>query len=126
MLRFRDKHTGQEHWSRVSAAPVHDARGQVVYAINVFRDVTEVMRTQERLALLAEAGELLSASLDMEGTLAAIARLLVPRLADWCAVHLAGDSTPSRQVASIHMDPAKVELARCRTGGCGRWRPMAG
>ncbi|WP_116120127.1 ATP-binding protein [Archangium gephyra] len=112
VLRFRDKHTGQEHWSRMSAAPVRDAQGQVVYAINVFRDVTEVMRTQERLSLLAEAGELLSASLDLEGTLAATARLLVPRLADWCAVHLTGDSTPSRQVASIHMDPAKLELAR--------------
>ncbi|WPB76267.1 ATP-binding protein [Archangium violaceum] len=112
VLRFRDKHTGEETWSRVSSAPVRDTRGQVVYAINVFRDVTEVMRTEERLSLLAGAGELLSASLDLEGTLAATARLLVPRMADWCAVHLAGDSTPSRQVASIHMDPAKVELAR--------------
>ncbi len=112
VLRFRDRRTGEEHWYRVSAAPVRDAQGQVVYAINVFRDVTEVMRTQERLSLLAEAGELLSTSLDLESTLAATARLLVPRLADWCAVHLAGDTTPSRQVASIHLDPAKLELAR--------------
>ncbi|MCY1073696.1 PAS domain-containing sensor histidine kinase [Archangium lansingense] len=112
VLRFRDRRTGEERWNRVSAAPVRDARGQVVYAVNVFRDVTEMMRTQERLSLLAEAGELLSASLDLESTLAATARLLVPRLADWCAVHLAYDTTLSRQVAFIHRDPAKEELAR--------------
>ncbi len=112
LLRFRDRRTGEERWSRVSAAPVRDAQGTVVYAVTVFRDATEVMRTQERLALLAEAGELLSASLDLESTLTATARLLVPRLADWCSVHLADDAAPSRLVASIHMDPAKVELAR--------------
>ncbi|QRN96423.1 PAS domain-containing protein [Archangium violaceum] len=112
VLRFRDKRTGQERWSRVSSAPVRDSRGQVVYAVNVFRDVTEVMRTQERLSLLAETGELLTASLDLDSTLIATARLLVPRLADWCAVELVEGSSPSRQVAAIHSDPAKVELVR--------------
>ncbi|MFL5351401.1 ATP-binding protein [Archangium sp.] len=112
VLRFRDRHTGQESWSRVSAAPVRDAHGQVVYAVNVFRDITEVMRTQERLSLLAEAGELLSASLDLESTLIATARLLVPRLGDWCGVDLAEGPASSRQVASVHADPTKVELAR--------------
>ena len=111
-LRIRDRHTGEVRWSRVSTAPVRDAQGAVVYAVTVFRDTTEVMRTQERLSLLAEASELLSASLELESTLTATARLLVPRLADWCAVHLADDAVLSRQVASIHMDPAKLELAR--------------
>jgi signal transduction histidine kinase len=37
--------------------------------------------------LLAEAGEQLSASLDVDATLQAVARLAVPRLADWAAVH---------------------------------------
>jgi PAS domain S-box-containing protein len=112
VLRFRDKRTGQEWWSRVSAAPVRDAQGSVMYAVNVFQDVTEVMRTQEKLTLLAEASELLSASLDLESTLTATARLLVPRVADWCTVDLAEEASPSRQVAVIHRDPAKVELAR--------------
>ncbi|HEX8433924.1 PAS domain-containing protein, partial [Archangium sp.] len=55
ILRFRDRMTGEDAWYRVSAAPVRDAHGQVVYAVNVFRDITEVMRTQEKLSLLAEA-----------------------------------------------------------------------
>jgi PAS domain S-box-containing protein len=76
---------------------------------------SEVMRIQERLSLLAEAGELLSTSLDLESTLTATARLLVPRLADWCAVHLADEGAPSRLVASIHSNPAQVELARRMT-----------
>ncbi|WP_257457605.1 PAS domain-containing sensor histidine kinase [Archangium lipolyticum] len=112
VLRFRDRHTGQELWYRVSSAPVRDERGQVVYAVNVFRDITEMMRTQERLSLLAETGELFAASLDLDSTLTATARLLVPRLADWCAVELVEGSCPSRQVAAIHSDPAKVELAQ--------------
>jgi PAS domain S-box-containing protein len=112
VLRFRDRRTGQERWSHVSSAPVHDARGQVAYAVNVFRDITEAMRTQERLSLLAETSELITTSLDLDSTLIATARLLVPRLADWCSVELADGTTPSRQVAAIHSDPAKVELAR--------------
>ena len=112
ILRFRDRMTGEDAWYRVSAAPVRDAHGQVVYAVNVFRDITEVMRTQEKLSLLAEAGELLSTSLDLESTLAATARLLVPRLADWCTVDLADDATSYRQVVAIHKDPAQVERVR--------------
>ncbi|PTL79818.1 ATP-binding protein [Vitiosangium sp. GDMCC 1.1324] len=112
VLRIRDKRTGQERWSRVSAAPVRDTQGKVVYAINVFRDITEVMRSQERLSLLAEAGELLSASLDLESTLTATARLLVPRLGDWSGVNLANGASPARLLAAIHADPAKVELMR--------------
>ncbi|QRK12032.1 PAS domain-containing protein [Archangium violaceum] len=112
VLRFRHSRTGQEKWCRLSAAPVRDADGRVVYAVNVFHDVTEMIRTQERLSVLAEAGELLSASLDLESTLTATARLLVPRLGDWCAVDLADDTSASRRVAAIHADPTKLELAR--------------
>ncbi|WNG33034.1 PAS domain-containing protein [Archangium violaceum] len=112
VLRFRHSRTGQEQWCRLSAAPVRDAQGKVVYAVNVFQDVTEMVRTQDRLSLLAEASELLSASLDLDSTLTATARLLVPRLGDWCAVDLADDTSAARRVAVIHADPAKLELAR--------------
>lgn len=50
----------------------------------------EVEATQQRLAFLAEASAVLASSLDYETTLASVARLAVPRLADWCAVDLAG------------------------------------
>lgn len=59
--------------------------------------------------LLAEAGALLHASLDPESTLQSLARLVVPAVADWCAIELAGQ--PPRQVAVAHVDPEKVRHA---------------
>src|SRR5207244_2899619 len=42
-----------------------------------------------RLSFLAEAGEILAGSLEYETTLASVARLAVPHVADWCIVDLA-------------------------------------
>jgi PAS domain S-box-containing protein len=65
-----------------------------------------------RLAFLAEASTLLSASLDSETTLQSVARLAVPFLADWCLVYIIEDDGSARRVAVAQADPAKEELAR--------------
>jgi len=66
-------------------------------------------RDAEREHFLAEAGVLLAGSLEARATLAALTRLAVPRLADWCSVSLpARDSIDT--VAVAHRDPAKVAL----------------
>ena len=67
-------------------------------------------RTNERLAFLAEASEILSGSLELEPTLQRLARIVVPEIADWCVVHLAEDDG-LRVVAVAHADPAMVEHA---------------
>jgi signal transduction histidine kinase/DNA-binding response OmpR family regulator len=66
-----------------------------------------------RREFLARAGEALVSSLDYRTTLATVARLAVPDLADWCSVELVepGTTVPS-QVAVVHTDPRKVQLAR--------------
>lgn len=65
----------------------------------------------ERATFLARASGLLGSSLDYEDTLRNVARMAVPRLADWCSVELgSGDQAP-RQLAVAHADPAKVALA---------------
>ena len=56
------------------------------------------------LTFLAEAGELLAQSLDVELTLALIPRLVVPRLGLWCAVHTAGTDGELRLAAATHSD----------------------
>jgi GAF domain-containing protein len=67
----------------------------------------------QRTAFLYEASVLLSSSLDWEDTLAAVARMAVPRIADWCAVDLAEDVEHRRASAVVaHADPAKVALAQ--------------
>jgi PAS domain S-box-containing protein len=81
-----------------------------------FRDVTERRRQQEATELMAEASRLLSASLDYEETLRALAEAAVPRLGDWCAVSLLADPAagewPPRveRIAVVHRDPRKLAL----------------
>ena len=50
-------------------------------------------------------------SLEEESTLAAAARLVVPRLADWCTVDMLQPDGRLRRLAVAHVDPAKVALA---------------
>ncbi|MEA2374627.1 MAG: hypothetical protein QOD53_1090 [Thermoleophilaceae bacterium] len=111
LVRNIVKATGQERWLLNKATPVHDDRGKVALAVNVIEDVTEVKRAELAQRLLAEAGEVLSSSLDYERTLQEVARLAVPQLADWCGVSMPGEHGLIKQVAVAHVDPAKVEMA---------------
>jgi PAS domain S-box-containing protein len=67
---------------------------------------------RQQAAFLAEAGRVLSASLDYEATLKAVARLAVPAIADWCAVDIVGERGSLQRLAVAHVDPQKIELAR--------------
>ena len=60
---------------------------------------------------LGEAGAILAASLDYETTLANVARLAVPRVADWCGVDVLDEDGDIRHVVVAHTDPAKVDMA---------------
>jgi PAS domain S-box-containing protein len=66
----------------------------------------------ERLRFLAEATTVLASSLDYQTTLANVARLAVPRLAQWCAVYVVADDGDVRRLAGAHVDPAKERLLR--------------
>ncbi len=95
-----------ERWSNVRGYPIIDAEGQVVQVINVFRDVTFERRDDERRELLVRVSDELSASLDYEKTLAAVARAAVPPLGDWCAVDiLEGDEV--QRVATFGVPAAE-------------------
>jgi signal transduction histidine kinase len=64
-----------------------------------------------RVALLAEATELLAASLDSEVTLATIARLAVPTFADLCFVDLVEQNGPLRRIVLAERDAASIDVA---------------
>jgi PAS domain S-box-containing protein len=74
-------------------------------------DVTLQKRAAERAAFMNQVGNALAGSLDYETTLAAVANLAVPVIADWCAVDILEDAKLQR-LAVAHSDPAKIELAR--------------
>jgi PAS domain S-box-containing protein len=68
---------------------------------------------------LVESTELLSGSLDYEQTLAGIAELAVPTLADWCAVDVL-DGQEVRRLALAHSDEAGQHVLAAIKGGAPR------
>jgi PAS domain S-box-containing protein len=58
-----------------------------------------LQRANDRLVMLGQASAVLSASLDLQETLAALADLVVPRLADHCVVDLIDDAGQVRRRA---------------------------
>jgi PAS domain S-box-containing protein len=66
---------------------------------------------QQRLAFLADVGSALASSLDYHKTLAAIAELSVPQIADWCTVDMLKPDGTLNRLAVVHTDPAKRTLA---------------
>jgi PAS domain S-box-containing protein len=69
-----------------------------------------ILRPDDALRFLAQASHTLNASLDYETTLATLARLCVPTLADWCAVDLVDQTGELRRLAVAHVDPERVRL----------------
>jgi two-component system, cell cycle sensor histidine kinase and response regulator CckA len=73
---------------------------------------SEAERLERRLAFFAEANATLASSLDYEVTLRNLARLIVPTLADWCAIHVASGQGKLQFIAGAHRDPTKDLLVR--------------
>ena len=114
-IGYRIRATGEVAWSVVRASPVRGEDGRLLFAINVFHDVTAHKRAEDRSHFLAEAGELLSSSLDYHSTLAQVARLAVPRLGDWCMVYMLGEDGAIERLAVEHAGGLHVGvLARLR------------
>ena len=134
---WRVRKDGSRFWANVTITAMRNESGELVGFAKVTRDLTERMRNEERLrhlaaknaalearavveqALLArreflvKAGGALASSLDYRTTLATVANLAVPDIADWCSVELLepGAAAPV-QVAIAHADPSKVQVVR--------------
>ncbi len=72
----------------------------------------EAENSEKRAALLAEASRVLSSSFDYQTTLAALVRLAVPALADYCALDIIGADDNFERVGEAHVDPAKSALIK--------------
>jgi PAS domain S-box-containing protein len=91
---------------------IRDEQGAVLGVTAINRDVTAQHYFEENLRFLAEASKILSSSLDYRATLATVAQLGVPEIADWCAVDMLSDSGAIEQLAVAHVDPEKAAWAR--------------
>ena len=96
--------TGEQRWLLHKATPVFDADDVLSMVISVIEDLTEFKRAERAQRLLAEAGQVLSSSLDYRQCLQRVAELTVPGLADRCQVLLRGEGDGLAEVAVAHAE----------------------
>jgi PAS domain S-box-containing protein len=109
--RWHVRKDGSRFWASGFVRPILGEDGTLRGFAKVARDVTERKRAAEVQRFLAEAGEALSSSLDYRATLASVAHLVVPTLADWCTVDVVTEDGSVERLAVAHPDPKRVELA---------------
>ena len=103
---YEDYYARGGTWSEMRCYPLPD--GGVA---TMWKDTTAKKRAEETLHFLTRASEILASSLDYAETVQTVAELVVPRLADWCAVDLADGPTRVKRIAVAHTDPAKIAWA---------------
>ncbi|WNG29226.1 PAS domain-containing protein [Cystobacter fuscus] len=103
---------GQYIWMLGRAVPLLDADGRVREWVGTSTNIHAYRQAQERASFLARAGELLSSSLDYDATLAALARLTVPALADWCILDVLGSNGQFIRAQVVAADPSQESLVQ--------------
>jgi signal transduction histidine kinase/GAF domain-containing protein len=92
-------------YSEVELASALDLARRAAVAVDHARLYRDALQNERQIRFLAEAGTVLSASLDLNDTLAALARLAVPQVADWCIVDIVDGAEINRvAVASADAD----------------------
>jgi PAS domain S-box-containing protein len=110
VIRYRIRGSGVERWSLVRATPTFDDEtGEVRFAVSAFQDITARKEAEERLGMLTDVGELLSATLGVQETLSRVTSIVVPRLADSASVWLEEDGR-LRRIATATKNPEHLAL----------------
>jgi PAS domain S-box-containing protein len=111
IIRFRVLKSGEERWSVVKSQAVINETGQVEMAVNIFHDITDLKRSELAQRLLAATSVILADDLDYETRMTHVAKLLVPSLADWCAIDILDENQKLQRLAVVHTDPNMVQWA---------------
>jgi signal transduction histidine kinase len=97
-----------EHRERERAEAAGRERAELLDREQAARAAAEA--AQRRSAFLAEASSVLASSLDYRATLATVARLAVPGMADWCVVDVLDAQGKLQRLAVAHADPARLAM----------------
>jgi signal transduction histidine kinase/CheY-like chemotaxis protein len=122
--RFR-RADGSVRWIATQGHVTRNGQGEAIRMVGAASDVSERVEllaaersarqaaesARHRLELLARAGAELSGSLDPQDTLRAIARSLVPDIADWCRIDLLDEDGVLRRRLAFHTDPQLAQQA---------------
>jgi PAS domain S-box-containing protein len=140
---------GAEKWVWEQGCGVFSPNGELEALEGFITDITEAKRAEEtarrlhaeqmaraiaevseqRARILSDASRVLGTSFDYRTTLASLARLTVPVLADYCLVDIFEDEAVVR-LGVAHVDPAKecllLELSHARARAVNVDHPLAG
>ena len=106
-VRFEAFYAERGTWAELFCYPLADGGLSTQW-----KDITARKKAEEALHYLDRANALLASPLDPAERLRELARLVVPQLADWCAIDLVDEDGHPQQLAVAHADPDKAEWAR--------------
>ena len=109
---FEQYYPDHDRWYRMDVRPVADGLdvtfGDVTASRRQHRADRSSAEAPELLDLLTETSAALTATLDVDEAVQRLARLVVPRLADWCIVSgLDAGTGQLHDLAVVHGDPAR-------------------
>lgn len=93
-------------WARLTATIMRDAELTPRFIIGAVEDVTAARRSALAVSLLADAGAILSSSLENEAALEQVARRSIPFLGDACIVDLRREDGGCETLC-VHVDPSR-------------------
>ena len=94
------------------AFPQRGADGAISRWVGTIADVHDQRQAAREREFLLHASEIFSGSLDLDDTLHAIARSIIPDVADWCQIDLRMDDGRIKTVAVAHRDAEKDRIAQ--------------
>jgi PAS domain S-box-containing protein len=101
---------GRLLWMHDIVHVIRDQTGKSRQLRGLMVNISERKEDEARQRFLSEARPVLASSLDYATTLATVARLTLPGLADGCVVDLIDDDGKIRRVAQAHVNPSKESL----------------
>lgn len=93
----------------LTVSPIRDQSGKITGASIIARDITERKMNETSQRFLADAGRILTSTLNYEKTLVSIAHSIVPSLADWSTVYIVKPDQSLERLVVAHKDPKKIK-----------------